>query len=152
MADSEMQSAYVFGPFRLHPEKRQLLGPGGKDVPLRGKAFDLLWHLIQHKGQLVTKSELMEALWPDMVVEENNLNQAISALRQSLGDDSKAPEFVATIKGRGYQFVGERGGRSHIGYARLEAERSGYTAGARSLLARGSRWAPQWRWSRRHCG
>lgn len=107
MPDSGPQSVYVFGQFRLNPEKRQLIGPAGQDVPLRGKVFDLLWHLIRHKGRLVGKSELMEALWPEMVVEENNLNQAISALRQALGDDSRAPDFVATIKGRGYQFVGD---------------------------------------------
>ena len=128
MPASETQSAYAFGPFRLHPEKRQLLGAGGKDIALRGKVFDLLWYLIQHKGRLVTKSELMEALWPDMVVEENNLNQAISALRQALGDDPKAPEFVATIKGRGYQFVGDvaldRSSPAHVGAEPPVAPRS----------------------------
>lgn len=107
MSKTETRSTYVFGHFRLTPEKRQLLEADGRIVTLRGKVFDLLWYLIQHKGRLVGKTELLEALWPGMVVEENNLNQAISALRQALGDDAKTPEYVATIKGRGYQFVGE---------------------------------------------
>jgi len=104
---TESQSAYLFGQFRLVPEKRRLLDADHQSIPMRGKVFDLLWYLIQHKGRLVGKTELLEALWPDSVVEENNLNQAISALRQALGDDVKAPDYIATIKGRGYQFIGD---------------------------------------------
>lgn len=107
MPKTETQSTYVFGRFRLTPAKRQLQDAGGQIVALRAKAFDLLWYLIRNKGRLVGKTELLEALWPDMVVEENNLNQAVSALRVALGDDAKTPEFIATIKGRGYQFVGD---------------------------------------------
>ena len=107
MPKTETQSTYVFGHFRLTPEKRQLQDADGRNVTLGGKVFDLLWYLIQHKGRLVGKTELLEGLWPDIVVEENNLNQAISALRQALGDDAKTPDFIATVKGRGYQFIGE---------------------------------------------
>lgn len=107
MPKTEPQSTYVFGHFRLMPAKRQLQDANGQNVTMRGKVFDLLWYLIQHKGRLVGKAELLEALWPEMVVEENNLNQAISALRQTLGDNSRAPEYIATVKGRGYQFVGD---------------------------------------------
>ena len=77
--------------------------------------FDLLWYLIRHKGRLIGKTELLEALWPDTVVEENNLNQSVSALRQALGDDAKTPRYIATVKGRGYQFVGEVGRESAAG-------------------------------------
>ena len=107
MPKTETHPIYAFGRFRLFPEKRQLLDLDGQAITLRGKVFDLLWYLIRHKGRLVGKSELLEALWPETVVEENNLNQAISALRQALGDDVRAPDYIATIKGRGYQFVGD---------------------------------------------
>lgn len=107
MTDTDTQSSYVFGEFRLLPAKRQLQGIDGQNIVLRGKVFDLLWYLLRNKGRLVDKSELLEALWPDTVVEENNLNQSVSTLRQALGDDVKSPNFIATVKGRGYQFVGE---------------------------------------------
>ncbi|MGI9204973.1 MAG: LpqB family beta-propeller domain-containing protein [Woeseiaceae bacterium] len=107
MPKTVTQSTYVFGPFRLTPAKRQLQDADDRPVALGGKVFDLLRYLIEHRGRLVGKTELLEAVWPGMVVEENNLNQAISALRQALGDDTKAPEFVATVKGRGYQFIGD---------------------------------------------
>ncbi len=107
MSQAEKHSTYVFGHFRLTPAKRHLQGADGRNVTLGGKVFDLLWYLIQHKGRLVGKTELLETLWPGLVVEENNLNQAISALRQALGDDAKTPDFIATVKGRGYQFVGD---------------------------------------------
>jgi Tol biopolymer transport system component/DNA-binding winged helix-turn-helix (wHTH) protein len=107
MPEPDAHPAYAFGPYQLFPDQRRLLGSNGEAVELRGKVFDLLWHLVRHRGQLVTKSELLEALWPGMVVEENNLNQAISALRQALDDDPKSPRYVATVKGRGYQFVGD---------------------------------------------
>jgi DNA-binding winged helix-turn-helix (wHTH) protein len=106
MPETDTQSTYVFGEFRLDPQKRQLSGTDGKDISLRGKVFDLLWYLIRHKGRLVGKNEILDTLWPDTVVEENNLNQTVSALRQALGDDAKSPRYVATGKGRGYQFVG----------------------------------------------
>ena len=107
MTDPESNQAYTFGPYRLLPQKRQLVDGAGAVVTLRGKAWDLLWYLLQHRGRPVSKSELMDAVWPGMVVEENNLNQAVSALRQALGDDAKTPAYIATLKGRGYQFVGD---------------------------------------------
>lgn len=105
MSSPQTQSSYVFGDYRLSPEQRQLLGPDGQNIDVRGKAFDLLVFLIHNKGRLVGKDELLHALWPDTIVEENNLNQSLSALRQALGDDARAPAYIATIKGRGYQFI-----------------------------------------------
>jgi Tol biopolymer transport system component/DNA-binding winged helix-turn-helix (wHTH) protein len=98
---------YEFDGWRLSPGQRQLMSPDGKPVALRSKVFDLLLFLVRERGRVVTKAELMESVWPDAVVEENNLNQAISALRQALGESAQAPRLVATITGRGYQFVGE---------------------------------------------
>ena len=107
MPATEPKTAYTFGSFRLSPETRRLDGADGRSIPLRGKGFELLWYLIQHAGRLVEKDELMQAIWPGMVVEENNLSQTVSALRQALGDDAKQPKYLATIKGRGYQFIGD---------------------------------------------
>lgn len=98
---------YEFDGWRLAPGQRQLTSPGGEPVALRSKVFDLLVYLVEKRGRVVAKAELMEAIWPDSVVEENNLNQAISALRQALGETAQAPRFIATITGRGYQFTGE---------------------------------------------
>ncbi len=105
MSATDTHTSYAFGPFRLHPEQRQLLRADGSSIALRGKAFDLLLYLLERNGELISKSDLLEALWPGIVVEENNLNQAVSAVRQALADDPKAPDYIATIKGRGYQFV-----------------------------------------------
>ena len=96
---------YEFEGFTLDPRGRHLLGPDGEPVVLRPRQFDTLYYLAQRAGEPVSKAELMEAVWPGMVVEENNLNQAISGLRQALGDDRQNPVFIATITGRGYQFV-----------------------------------------------
>lgn len=109
MPTTETASTYAFGQYRLTPAKRQLIDSDGDGVVLRGKIYDLLWYLVQNKGRLVSKSELMEALWPDTVVEENNLNQTVSALRQALDDNAKTPKLIATIKGRGYQFIADVG-------------------------------------------
>ncbi len=108
MADenSNKPQIYEFGGYRLMPDRRRLLDPDGEPVVLRGKVFDLLLHLVEKRGTVVEKSALMEALWPDVVVDENNLNQAMTALRHALGEKAQTPRFVATIKGRGYQFIG----------------------------------------------
>lgn len=80
---------------------------GGEPVSLTDKAFDALVYLVEHAGRLVTKDELLRALWPTTVVEENSLYVTISALRRSLKDDSDGERLIATIAGRGYQFVAE---------------------------------------------
>jgi TolB-like protein/DNA-binding winged helix-turn-helix (wHTH) protein/Tfp pilus assembly protein PilF len=74
-------------------------------LPLAGRAFDVLEHLVRHRDRVVGKEELLSAVWPGVVVEENNLNQAVHAIRRALGDSRDAPEFLATVPGRGYRFV-----------------------------------------------
>ena len=96
---------YRFHGFELDPGRRTLVDPDGESITLRTKVFDTLLVLVTEAGRPVSKSELIQAVWTETVVEENNLNQAISALRQALSDDHNAPRFVATITGRGYQFV-----------------------------------------------
>lgn len=107
MADTRGQEIYEFGGFRLERRRRRLAGPDGGTIALRARVFDTLLYLIGRAGELVPKSDLLEAVWPNVVVDENNLNQAISTLRQVLGDDRQSPRFIATVPGRGYQFVAE---------------------------------------------
>jgi len=101
---AEEPSIYEFGSFRLEAVKRLLLRKGAP-VPLTPKVFDTLLHLVRHQGKLVAKNELMRAVWPDTVVEENNLNQNISALRRVLGETRGENVYIATIPGKGYQFI-----------------------------------------------
>src|ERR1051325_2629267 len=95
---------YEFGPFRLDPVKRRLLRDG-EPVPLTPKAFDTLLALVQQSGRTVEKDDLMRGVWPGAVVEENNLNQNITALRKCLGDSRQESRYIATIPGLGYRFV-----------------------------------------------
>src|SRR5262245_61199442 len=97
---------YEFGPFRLDPAKRRLLH-NGEPLPLAPKAFDTLLALVQQSGKTIEKDDLMKKVWPDAVVEENNLNQNITALRKSLGDSRQEGKYIATIPGFGYRFVAE---------------------------------------------
>lgn len=98
---------YEFLGYRLEARQRQLRDPRGRPVELPARAFDTLLYLIEHHGQDIGKDRLMAAVWPDSVVEENNLSQAISALRRALGDQRTAPRFVMTLPGRGYRFIAE---------------------------------------------
>lgn len=96
---------YVFGPFQLEPAARLVTsGPERTPVAIKGKAFDALVLLVTHAGTLVTRSVLIEALWPRSVVEENSLNKLIASLRRGLGE-SDDHRYIVTVQGRGYQFV-----------------------------------------------
>ena len=94
-----MPSAFRFGPHTLDPQTRTLEA-AGQPVPLGSRAYDVLLALIERRDRVVTKGELLDAVWPGTVVEENNLQVQISTLRKALG--AKA---IATIPGRGYQFA-----------------------------------------------
>jgi TolB-like protein/DNA-binding winged helix-turn-helix (wHTH) protein/Tfp pilus assembly protein PilF len=97
---------YDFGPFRIDPLKRRLLRDG-EVIRLTPKAFDLLLVLVEESGKTLEKDELLEKVWPGTIVEENNLNQNITALRKSLGDSRHESQYIATIPGIGYRFVAE---------------------------------------------
>ncbi len=97
---------YEFGPFRVDALRRLLLYEGNP-VRLPAKAFEILLVLLEEKGRLVEKDELMRRVWPDAVVEENNLTVNISALRRSLSESPGEHRYVVTIPGRGYQFVAD---------------------------------------------
>lgn len=95
---------YAFGPFELDPEAR-LLRRDGKPVPLTGKTLDTLVLLVENRGRLVDKEELLSHVWGGTVVEEANLTQTIFTVRKILGDSPKDHRYIATVPGRGYQFV-----------------------------------------------
>ena len=97
---------YEFGDFRLFAAQRRVTTrKDDRAIELSQKAFDALHYLIQHRGELLEKGVLLSAVWPSVVVEENSLNQVISALRRALGDGTHGRRFIVTVPGRGYQFV-----------------------------------------------
>ena len=102
----QIKHFYEFGPFRLDPLKRRLMRDG-EPVRLTPKALELLLVLIEARGRTVEKDELLEKVWAGTIVEENNLNQNITALRKSLGDSRQDSQYIATISGIGYRFVAE---------------------------------------------
>ncbi|MEX2260873.1 MAG: AAA family ATPase [Bryobacteraceae bacterium] len=97
---------YEFGPFRLDPGERWLLREG-RPVPLRAKVFDTLCILVEHRGRLIGKDDLMKTVWPDSIVEENNLAHNISVIRKALGDRATGKKYVETVPGQGYRFAGD---------------------------------------------
>jgi len=99
MASFGPPERYRFGPFELQPDTRRLLKDGAT-LSLRPRAFDLLLALVDRAGHLVTKDELLDQVWPNVVVEEAALHVQVSALRKVLGADA-----ITTVSGRGYQFM-----------------------------------------------
>ncbi len=96
---------HEFGPFRLDLVRRSL-ERDGRPIPLSGKALEILAVLLERRGEVVDKNELMRQVWPDTTVEENNITVAISALRKAL-NDTPAAKWIVTTPGRGYSFVGQ---------------------------------------------
>jgi DNA-binding winged helix-turn-helix (wHTH) protein/TolB-like protein/tetratricopeptide (TPR) repeat protein len=98
---------YAFGRFLLDTRERRLLRDG-EVVPLTLKAFDLLQVLVENQGHLLQKEELLRRVWPDTIVEENNLTVTISALRKALGEGpTDRGEYIETVPRRGYRFVAD---------------------------------------------
>jgi TolB-like protein/Tfp pilus assembly protein PilF len=95
---------YEFGPFRLDAAERRLSN-NGQIVQLTSKLFDLLLLLVENSGHLITKDEILNAVWPQSFVEENNVTVSISALRKSLGKVVKGRSYIETVSGRGYRFT-----------------------------------------------
>ena len=109
-------SVFRFGDFVLDGSQRRLLR-SGEDVYLPPKTFELLLHLLQNRGRVLTKDELLEAVWPDVNVVENTLAQRIREIREALGDGAHGGRFIKTVPRVGYQFIAE-----------LEEETAGVTA------------------------
>ena len=97
-------AVFQFGPFRLEVREHRLLRDG-QPVPLTGKAFQTLCFLVKRHGELVSKQDLLTAIWPDSIVEENNLDRNISTLRKVLGEQPDGRSFIETVPRVGYRFV-----------------------------------------------
>jgi Tol biopolymer transport system component/DNA-binding winged helix-turn-helix (wHTH) protein len=100
LTPASQDTVYVFEGFCLEPARRSLTSPDGTGVPLNCKPFEVLVYLLQHAGEVVDRAEVLRAVWPRRVVEDNNVTQAIATLRRALG-----ARHIATVPGRGYQFV-----------------------------------------------
>jgi DNA-binding winged helix-turn-helix (wHTH) protein/tetratricopeptide (TPR) repeat protein len=95
---------YRFGPYTLDPAAYRLQRESAV-IPLSPKIIDLLLYLVARQSSLVTKEDLFKALWPDVAVTDNALTQAVSELRQALGDDPSKPVYIQTVARRGYRFI-----------------------------------------------
>ena len=97
---------YEFGPFRLDLTERRLLRDG-EPVALTPMALETLVVLVERRGRLVEKEEMLKTLWPDSFVEEHNLANNISTLRKALGEAKNTAQYIETVPKRGYRFVSE---------------------------------------------
>ena len=102
--DTESKVVYEFGPFRVDPEKQTLLRED-HPVAISPKVFETLLILVRRSREVVSKDDLMKALWPDAFVEEANLSQNIFMLRKALGDTPEDRRYIVTLPGRGYRFA-----------------------------------------------
>ncbi len=104
----ESKEIYEFGLFRLDVDEHIFLRTDGqKCASLPEKAFQTLVVLVRNNGRLVTKSELLEAVWPDSFVEENNLDKAVHAIRNALRENAGDVKFIETVRKHGYRFSAE---------------------------------------------
>ena len=104
--EKKIKALYEFSPFRLDPDERLLLREG-QLVPLTPKAFDVLLALIEQRGRLLEKEDLLRAVWPTNIVEEGNLADNISKVWKALGEGEDGQKFIETIPRRSYRFVAE---------------------------------------------
>jgi DNA-binding winged helix-turn-helix (wHTH) protein len=95
---------FRFGPFLVSPAHR-VVKRGDADVPMIPRYFDLLVLLVTHRHRAVTRQEIFDRVWTDVVVSDGALSQAVRTIRRSLGDDPRDPQFVRTVARHGYQFV-----------------------------------------------
>jgi TolB-like protein/tetratricopeptide (TPR) repeat protein len=132
MVGSREPLIYEFDRFRIDPVHRLLFENGSVEpVPLPPRVFDTLLYFVERPGELVSKAVLMGAIWPNVVVEENSLNQSISALRRVLGETPAEHRFIVTAPGKGYRFVAPV--RLVAGSGRFDASAGGHTVSNASV-------------------
>lgn len=102
--ENRTRSLYVFGPYAVDVDERQLLRHG-ETVSLPPKVFDTLLVLVENRGRILEKDWLMQKIWPDSFVEESSLAQYVFQLRKVLGDDAAEHRYIETIPKRGYRFI-----------------------------------------------
>src|SRR6516165_2596170 len=128
-----MTEALAFGPVRLEITRRELLAHG-VPVTLGQRAFEILLMLVNRHGQLVTKDELMAEVWPGVVVEENNIQVHVSALRKVLSTAGDGERYLLTVAGRGYRFVAPVQRESGAGLTAPPASAPDRTAAASAAI------------------
>ena len=138
--DGSADRAINFGPFRLDPAAGSLVryDDAGASVPvaLGARALAVLCALASRSGELVVKQAIMDAVWPDTTVEDKNLTVQVSALRQALEREGGRGDWIQTVPGRGYRFMGPAGSKADAETLSREAAPASVVAGAgRSLLA-----------------
>ncbi len=99
-----VETRFSFDEFEIDAQRRVLL-KNGQTIPLKPKAFDLLVALVERRGTIVSKNDLLEAVWATQFIEEKNLTVHIAALRKALGEHKNENRFIATVPGTGYKFV-----------------------------------------------
>src|SRR5687768_6763571 len=104
--DGVVNGRYSFGDLEVDPDRRLLLR-AGEVVPLKAKTFDLLLTLVENRGAVLTKNELLDKVWENQFVEENNLTVHVAALRKALGETKNENRYIVTVPGKGYRFVAE---------------------------------------------
>ena len=112
---------YEFGDFRLEVTENRLVRGDGMTIALTPRVLATLRYLVEHSGRVLDKEMIMEAVWPDCVVEENNLARNISTLRRAFGDSPSSQRYIVTVPGRGYRFAPEvrQGGGSRAALERV---------------------------------
>jgi DNA-binding winged helix-turn-helix (wHTH) protein/predicted ATPase len=115
MAPGSTPQIARFGEFTVDFEQCRLLREG-QEVSLQPRAFDLLVHLLHHPDKLLSRDDLLDALWPDVFVSDEALNQMVRRLRKALGDSARDPRYLATVSRRGYRFVAAVRWSSEEGY------------------------------------
>jgi DNA-binding winged helix-turn-helix (wHTH) protein/TolB-like protein len=113
MSEGDKNVVYEFGAFCIDPLTRQL-SRNKKPLQLTPKAFATLLMLVENQGQTISKTDLLNSIWPDTAVEENNLTQQISCLRKILGEQPRDHKFIVTIPGGGYRFVAAVNVKPHV--------------------------------------
>jgi predicted ATPase/DNA-binding winged helix-turn-helix (wHTH) protein len=124
MVDDEAQRNMRFGPFELS-SKQRVLRRQGEVLSLGSRALDILIYLAGRPGEVITKQELIDHVWPDVTVEEGSIRVHVAAIRKALGDGQFGNRYIANIKGRGYSFVGNivsRVGGTESGNTRLRQQ------------------------------
>src|SRR5215510_15291328 len=127
-----------FGPFRLD-RRAGLLLRRREPISLRPKTWSVLCYLVERPGQLITKRQLLEAVWGEVEVTESVLNNSIRELRIALGDSSKVPRFIETVSRRGFRFLASVDDLS----ATSRAQRSSASDASSAAIAATDDWTPR---------
>jgi DNA-binding winged helix-turn-helix (wHTH) protein len=99
MPEESKNVRYEFGSFRLDPARRLLANQDGDCIGIPPRAFDLLLYFVEHPGTSIDKAILMKAVWPQAIVEDNNLSQQVSTLRRTLGEGSDGQATSSRFRG-----------------------------------------------------